>query len=159
MSQTHYFAMNISGGPPGISHPQFVTGYKDNDMVNTRTILRNSWNNVNVKNQINGHGRILTPFRAVYNLGDYLGRVNYVCGGPNQINKTYANKGGRFGSIISECDTTGIVAGSGNAKYVSDSSLYTRYKREVNIGKNYNKEKDGGYTNSAYVELLAVRRK
>ena len=38
----------------------------------------------------NGYKRVTTPFRAVNNSGDFLGRVNYSCGGSNQVNSKVA---------------------------------------------------------------------
>lgn len=108
---------------PGVSPQQTVTGFKNADDTLTRDILRDSWNNKAVKDTQGAYGRRIGPFRAAYNLGDFLGRKNYKCGAKNTDGK---------------CDTTGIVGASGNVKFVADSSLYTRYKREAATTKNYN---------------------
>tara|TARA_Y100000992_G_scaffold79073_3_gene50149 strand:- start:192 stop:596 length:405 start_codon:yes stop_codon:yes gene_type:complete len=105
----------------GVSPQQTVTGFNDFDIVNTRNVLRDSWQNHFLQNKINGHGRVVTPFRASQGLGDFLGRKNTTCG----------LRGGK-------CDASKIESASGNVKFVSDSSLYTRFRRETAIGKNYN---------------------
>jgi hypothetical protein len=144
----------------GISPTQTITNYKDSEQTAIRTILRNSWNNVNAADSISGRGRVLTPFRAVNNLGDYLGRQNYVCGGPNPVNASRAalNKGLVIGSAISTCDGTNIAAGSGNSKFVADSSDYITFKKQQATNRNYNDFSFGGYNNGSYVALMRVRR-
>lgn len=106
---------------PGVSPQQTVTGFKNADDALTRDILRDSWNNVAVKDTQGSYGRAIGPFRAAYNLGDFLNRKNYKCGTRN-----------------GQCDATGIAGASGNVKFVPDSSLYTRYKRERATVKTYN---------------------
>jgi hypothetical protein len=104
----------------GVSPQQTVTGFKNADDALTRDILRDSWNNVAVKDTQGSFGRRIGPFRASQNLGDFLNRKNYKCGT-------------RHGA----CDDTGIAAASGNVKFVPDSSDYTRYRREAATLKNY----------------------
>lgn len=105
----------------GVSPQQTLTGFNTADDALTRDILRDSWNNVAVQDKQGNYGRAIGPFRAAYNLGDFLNRKNYKCG----------TRGGA-------CDGTGIAGASGNVKYVPDSSLYIRYKAEAAKGKNYN---------------------
>jgi hypothetical protein len=64
-----------------------------------------------------------------------------------------------IGSIISQCDGTGVPASSCNVKYVPDSSDYIKYKKLQAQNRNYNDLKNGGYQNSSYVPLMAVRRR
>jgi hypothetical protein len=151
---------SIGGGPfQGYSPKQTITSYKDSEQIMIRGVLRRSWNNINVNNTINGNQRIITPFRAVNNLGDYLGRQNYVCGGPNQVNANKPGWKGRIGSIISACDNTGIAASVTNNKFVPDSSDYITYRKQRAISNNYNDLGYGGdQHNASYVNLMAVRR-
>jgi hypothetical protein len=67
--------------------------------------------------------------------------------------------GRRFGSILSKCDVTGIPASNTNVKYVPDSSDYIKYKRQSAYNRNYDDVSFGGYNNSAYVDLMRVRRR
>ena len=107
----------------------------------------------------NGKNRIVTPFRAVNNLGDFLSRQNYVCGGANQVNASKPGWKNRIGSILSQCDGTGVAAGSGNMRYISDTSDYIRYKKQNAINNTYNDSKNGGdQSNGSYVSLMRVRR-
>ena len=153
--------MSALGGGPynGFSPAQTITNYKDSEQTTIRRILRNSWNNQQAVGTINGNKRIITPFRAVNNLGDFLSRQNYVCGGSNQVNADRPGWKGRIGSIISQCDGTGVAAGSGNMRHVPDSSDYIRFKKQRAIGKTYNDLKNGGdQSNGSYVALMAIRR-
>lgn len=150
----------LGDGIKGISPIQTVNNYKDSEQSMIRGKLRRSWNNVSAQPSINNNSRIITPYRAVNNLGDYLARQNYVCGGSNQVN---ANKPGwksRIGSIISNCDNTGVEAGAGNQRFVSDSSDYITYKKQFAVQRTYNDSKNGGdQHNASYVPLMAVRRR
>ncbi len=108
----------------------------------------------------NGHGgnmndggdmktRKLTPFRAVNNAGDILSRKNYTCGGPNQVSNSRRRQTGSMfrGAVRSNCDDSGVEGASGNAKYVYDSSTYSRYKRLAATQKNYTDSSYGGDLN------------
>jgi len=154
---------SVLGGPfNGYSGKQTVTNYKDSEQTMSRRVLRSAWNTryaygtVN-EGTVNEHKRVITPFRAVNNLGDFLSRTNYVCGGPNQVNKS--KPGMRIGSIISACDATGVEGYSGNPKFVPDSSDYIRFKKQQAMNRNYNDSKNGGdESNGSYVALMRVTR-
>jgi hypothetical protein len=123
-----------------------------------RRILVKSWNTAYANGTYNNKSRIVTPFRAVNNLGDFLQRKNYVCGGPNQVNASKPGWKGRIGSIINSCDDSGIPSSTCNVKYVPDSSDYISFKKLQAQNRNYNDLKNGGYQNSSYVALMAIRR-
>lgn len=149
------------GGPfDGYSPQQTINNYKDSEQVMTRRVVTKSWNGQGAVGLANGHARIITPFRAVTNLGDFLGRIHYVCGGSNQINKTHNGRQGPIGSIISQCDNTGVAAAVCNGRFVPDSSDYTTFKKQRAINQNYNDLAMGGDDhNASYVNLMSVRRK
>lgn len=151
---------SVLGGPyNGYSAKQTITNYKSGEESSSRTILRKGWNTQNAQDSINGNARVITPFRAVNNLGDYLSRKNYVCGGPNQVNASKPGLKSRIGSIISNCDSTGVDAASCNPKFVSDSSDYIRFKKQQSTNRNYNDVANGGdQSNGSYVYLMRVRR-
>ena len=150
---------NLGGGFKGISPKQTVNNYKDSSQVMTRRVLSNSWNGAYASGTVNGYKRVTTPFRAVNNLGDFLARPDYICGGPNQVNASKPGMKGRIGSIISQCDGTGIPSSTCNVKFVPDSSDYITYKKQRAIGQTYNDTKFGGdESNASYVPLMAVRR-
>lgn len=130
---------NMANTPKAIN-----TSQRDGDMSATRGILRRAWNQQNAVGVINGHKRVITPFRAVNNLGDFLSRKNYVCGGPNQVNASRPGWKGHIGSILSNCDATGVEGYSGNIKFVPDSSDYVTYKRQRALNRNYNDISHGG---------------
>jgi len=117
---------------PGKPIPQ-----RSADQTNSRKILSFSWNQSNVIGTINNKKRILTPFRAANNLGDFLVRKNYVCGGPNQVNPGKTGTKSSIGSIISDCDASGVEGASCNPKFVSDSSDYVRFRKLRAMNKNY----------------------
>ena len=132
---------NLGGPFRGFSAKQTVTNYKDSEQTMARRVLRNSWNTPYATGTVNEHNRIVTPFRAVNNLGDFLGRQNYVCGGSNQVNASKPGWKGHIGSIISLCDNTGVAASVCNTKFVPDSSDYIRYKKQSAMNQNYNDQK------------------
>jgi hypothetical protein len=153
-------ATNNLGGPfQGYSGKQSISNYKDGDSVTTRRELRKSWNTSYATGKVNGYNRRIGPFRAVMNSGDFLSRPNYVCGGPNPANNTHATAARQLGlgGIMNACDATKIQPSSCNVKFVADSSDYTKFRRQTACNKNYNDLKFGGYNNSAYVPLMAVR--
>ena len=151
---------NLGGGINGISGRQTINGYRNYDNVTTRTVLRRAWNTQFARGNVNGYNRVITPFRAVNNSGDFLGRVNYICGGSNQVNATYPGWKSRIGSILSQCDGTNIPSSTCNVKFVADSSDYSRFKREQAQNYTYNDIKDGGdQSHASYAPLMSVRRK
>lgn len=151
---------NLGGGINGISGKQTVNGGRTSEHTLIRRVLRRGWNTEYARGNINGNQRVTTPFRAVNNSGDFLARVNYVCGGPNQVNASYPGWKSRIGSIISQCDGTNIASSTCNVKFVADSSDYTRFRKEKAWNATYNDIKDGGdESNASYAPLMQVRRK
>jgi len=150
---------NVLGGPyNGYSPAQTVTNYKDGEQVLSRRTVVKSWNTAYARGTYNGQGRITTPFRAVNNSGDFLGRVNYVCGGPNQVSANKPGWKGHIGSIINSCDTTGVPSSTCNVKFVADSSDYVTFKRQQALNRNYNDAANGGDQNhGSYVAWMRVR--
>lgn len=79
-------ANNLGGGPyNGYVTKQTNNVSRDSGNAMARRILRDSWNHAGALGVDNGHNRVVTPFRGVMNMGDFLGRQNYVCGGPPNI--------------------------------------------------------------------------
>lgn len=147
----------------GISPKQTLTNFKSGEQTLYRGVLRRGWNQVQASGVVTGatkdYNRVITPFRAVNNLGDFLSRKNYVCGGPNQVNASKPGWKGHIGSIISQCDGTGVEGASCNPKFVADSSDYVRFRKLRAMNKNYNDNSFGGDQNNAsYVNMMAVRR-
>jgi hypothetical protein len=136
---------NLGGGMfNGISPKQSKNNAYDSEQVNIRKILRSSWNGVYTANAINNRGRIITPFRAVKNLGDYLNRQNYMCGGPNASRPLNVPRSrGNMGGVMNHCDNSNIQASACNGRFVSDSSDYIRFKKERAFNVNYNDIKHG----------------
>lgn len=100
-----------------------------------RRIVSRAWNVQHASGTINGYRRVITPFRAVTNTGDFLARQNYTCGGPNV---SHTNSTSRFfDRARSNCDGTGVPGSSCNPKFVADSSDYARYRRERAVNLTY----------------------
>jgi hypothetical protein len=159
MPVVDYTGRNLGGGFTGISPPQLVNAYKNAEDALTRKCLRRVWNTQYATGVDNGYKRVTTPFRAVYNLGDFLARVNYSCGGPNQVNQNYYNRGGHLGFIPQHCDGTNVPPSTCNVKFVSDSSDYTRFRRERAVNLNYNDLTNGGdQSNASYVFNVGIKR-
>ena len=152
---------NLGGGPfNGFSPIQTINNFKNSEDVINRRVLRSGWNTSYATGTVNGKSRVVTPFRAVNNLGDFLERKNYVCGGPNQVNATYPGWKNRIGSIISQCDGTGVPSSTCNVKFVADSSDYTKYRKLQSANHLYNDLKNGGdESNASYVDVMRVRRR
>jgi hypothetical protein len=153
-------ATNNLGGPfQGYSPQQTIDNYKNSEDVIARREVRRAWNTSYATGKHNDLKRIVTPFRAVTNSGDFLSRKNYVCGGPNPANNTHTGYKISLRGIINSCDGTNVPSSSCNVKFVPDSSEYTKFRRQQAFNQNYNDVKNGGYTNSAYVNIIAVRRR
>ena len=160
MSNPSLGGANLGGGPyNGYSPKQIVNGGKNGGDSLDRRVLRSSWNAANLS-AINGYNPTVGPFRAVNSLGDFLGRVNYSCGGPNPQNAKKPGYGRLIGSVPQQCDATNIPPTTCNPKFVSDSSDYVRFKRLRAVNRNYNDSNYGGdQSNASYVPLMAVRRR
>ena len=149
---------NILGGPfNGYSAKQTINNYKTSDQTIIRKVLRKSWNTPFASGIYNNNKRVITPFRAVNNLGDFLARVNYNCGGPNSVNPSKPGLKDKIGSVILNCDDTGVPGSSCNSKFVADSSDYTRFRKEQMFNNNYNDISFGGDDhNGSYVNKMSV---
>lgn len=126
-----------------------------------RFSITNVWNSQASRPKWNGYQSAITPFRAVYNAGDYLSRQHYTSGGSNQVqgrvnvanNPTAKVLGG---SIFSLVDNSGIPSSSTNVKYVYDSSVYTKFRRQMAGQKTYNDYSFGGANNGAQTAYSRV---
>ena len=148
---------NLGGPFRGFSSKQTITNYKTTELVNARSVLRNSWNTPYATGTVNGRSRVITPFRAVNNSGDFLSRQQYSSGGPNPTNASRPGYKSNIGRLWTNTDATGIPASSCNVKFVADSSEYSKFRRQQANNRNYNDLSQGGYTNSAYDALMRVR--
>ena len=115
---------NLGGPYNGFSAKQTIGNFQSGEHSITRKILRDSWNTAYATGVVEGRKRAIGPFRAVNNLGDFLGRKNYSCGGPKQMTFT--------------CDSSNVPASSANIKFVSDSSDYIRFRKQQSMNRNYN---------------------
>lgn len=154
-------ATNNLGGPyTGFTSKPTAKDQKDGEYSLERRVLRRSWNGAQTANSINGYGRIITPFRAVNNAGDYLGRVNYKCGGSSLESASKPGQKNLIRRMTDVCDSKNVTANYGNSKFVFDSSDYVRFKKQRAISRNYNDvtyvgdSGNGSYTKS---RLQAIR--
>lgn len=144
----------------GISPKQTILNYKSNDDVRLRRIVTKSWNKPYAVGDVNGYGRAIGEFKAVSNIGDYLSRKQYNCGGSAPADAWY-KKGlsKRFGSMFQNCDGTGIPPSTTNTKFVPDSSDYIKYKIQRAANRTYNDSTFGGdQSHASYATTLAIRR-
>jgi hypothetical protein len=128
-----------------------IPRYKQAEVLNMRKVITRSWANINTADTINEKKRVLTPFRAANNLGDFLARKNYVTDGPNPQSASRPGYARLIGSIRPNPDNSGVVGASCNPKFVSDSSDYIKFKRQVATIRNFNDLSFGGYNNASYV--------
>ena len=148
---------NLGGPFRGFSSKQTITNYKTTELVNARNVLRDAWNTPYATGAYNGNTRVITPFRAVNNSGDFLSRKNYSSGGPNPTNASKPGYGRLIGRMWANTDTTRVPASSCNVKFVADSSEYSKFRRQQANNRNYNDLSQGGYQNSSYDALMRVR--
>ena len=150
---------NLGGGPyNGFSPKQTINAFKNSEDVVGRRILVKSWNSAQLT-KINGRTPSVGPFRAVNSLGDFLGRVNYSCGGPNPESASKAGYKRLIRSVPQNCDSTGIAPTTCNPKFVSDSSDYVKFKKLRAMNQTYNDLSNvGDKNNGSYVPLMRVRR-
>jgi hypothetical protein len=139
--------MNLGGGFQGISPQQTLGNEKRAEDVMLRRIVSKSWNTAYARGKVNGMNSRTTPYRAVNNLGDFLSRQNYSCGGSNQINSRPGLHGLMLESVPQHCDGTGIPASSTNVKWVSDCSDYIAFKKQRQANVLYNDKAMGGKPN------------
>lgn len=160
MSNSNLGGPTLGGGPyNGFSPKQTINAFKNSEDIVGRRILRDSWNSRQLFST-NGYNPSVGPFRAVNNLGDFLGRVNYSCGGPNPQNAVKPGYGRLIRSVPQQCDATGIAPSSCNPKFVSDSSDYVKFKKLRAMNRNYNDLTNvGDAHNGSYVALMAIHRR
>jgi hypothetical protein len=140
----------LGGGPyNGWSPKQTCLNYKSSENIMARKIVVKSWNTQYASGVFNGKSRIITPFRAVNNLGDFLSRKNYICGGPNTVTPDRYKRKNNIGSVAKACDNSGVPASTCNPKFVPDSSDYVRFKKLRAVNQLYNDQKFGGDKNNA----------
>jgi hypothetical protein len=119
-----------------------------------RKILRKAFRSNQVKLPGKSIPSLAGPFRTAFNQGDVLARNYQTCGGPNQVNDVNSTKLRlKMGGCVSRKDCGTVTQGvtpsevplyCGNQKYVSDSSLFTKFKGLAMINKNYNDKSFGG---------------
>jgi hypothetical protein len=150
---------NLGGGIQGISPKQTILNYKKSDQVMSRKVVVKSWNNAYATGSVNGKSRVITPFRAVNNSGDYLGRIQYNCGGNNPTNADKPGWKSRIRNMFQNCDGTGIPPSTTNVRFVADSSDYSIYRKNRALNQNFNDTSFGGdQHNASYTALKHVAR-
>lgn len=131
-----------------------------------RKILKKAFNS----NRITVNGAIIGksyvgPFRSSINQGDPLGRKYQTCGGCNQVNDVNSRiklKQDGVSKAWCNVETDGytplqIALKSGNNKFVSDNSLFIRFKGLSAVNQNRNDISNGGNnSNGAYVDLMSI---
>jgi hypothetical protein len=139
-----------------------------------RFTLKQSWNTT-YPSQLKANKlkrSIITPFRAVNNAGDLMGRLNFSCGGPCQSFQYRPGLYGlrkNFGSVSNTCTPSvaynslqlnvNIPASACNGRYVYDSSDYITYLKQKAVNKNYNDLTYGGNdSNASQSAVRAIRR-
>ena len=159
--------MNLGGGPQGFRAKGLANTSFSAENALKRKILRKAFSSVNVKN---AKGEVITrslagPFRTAFHQGDVLGRINQSCGGYNQVHDVTSgvlklSMAGCGGNQHCNTYTLGVTPKEvplyyGNSKFVSDGSLFTRFKGLASIQQTYNDKSFGGdVSNGSYRVLL-----
>ena len=105
-------------------------------MAARRTVVK-SWHNQFAVNSIRGYGRVQTPFRAILGTGDFLGRVNYTCGGPTPSHQRRPGISRMIQKARDQCDGSGIPPVNTNVHAPTRSSDYTTFKANLVVSKQY----------------------
>jgi NADP-dependent 3-hydroxy acid dehydrogenase YdfG len=71
-------------------------------------------------------------------MGDFLGRLNYSCGGPNPQSASKPGYRRLIRSVPQQCDSTKIEVTTCNPRFVADSSDYIRFKKLRAMNQTYN---------------------
>jgi hypothetical protein len=156
----------IPGRRPGAGFAN--TSFSSEDALK-RKVLRKAFQNNRVKLSGTTVRSTVGPFRSAFSQGDVLSRNYQTCGGPNQVNDVNSSKLRlSMGGCVSNKDCQTVTNGvtplevplyCGNQKYVSDSSLFTKFKGLMMIQKNYNDKSFGGDdSNGSASVLLNIRR-
>ena len=150
---------NLGGDFNGQSALRYGNSLVGGEVSTKRAILRRAFRNNKVKKNGTTLGNKTSgPFRSAFSLGDPLSRYNRSYGAVNQVNSTNkglvgvkladgaSNKDAGFTVSMGGEDLTPkeVPLESGNGRYVSDSSLYTRFKHLEGVNKNYNDNSHGG---------------
>jgi hypothetical protein len=162
-----------------------IRGYMPQDTQNVdkrypefeqiRFTLKNAWNTT-YPSQLRAANlpkrTITTPFRAINNAGDLLGRENFSCGGSCQSYQSRPGLRGlrvRFGATSISCTPStaynslqlnrSVPSATCNVKWVYDSSDYITYLKQKAVNNNYNDLSYGGdQYHSSQVASKAIRR-
>ena len=151
-----------------------LTDKRYTEFEQIRFTLKNAWN-TKYQRQLRDNGlnqSITTPFRAINNAGDLLGRENYACGGSCQSFQSRPGLSGlksKFGSTGTSCTPSvaynslqlikDVPSSTCNVKYVYDSSDYTTYLKQKAVNKTYNTLTNGGdQSNASQTVLRSIRR-
>lgn len=153
----------LGGGVPGSFKVGFGNTSVGSDIALKRKVLRKAFK-TNKISKANNIAASCGPFRMANNLGDPLSRQNLSCGGCNQVNDVNSNVlNSKLADGVSNKDCGVTVHGvtpldvplqSGNSKFVSDSSLYTKFKHLEAINLTYNDKDPGGDQHNASYSFL-----
>jgi hypothetical protein len=125
---------NLGGSFNGQSSQKTQNAMVGGEIAIKRKILRKAFGSNSIDNVKSSAG----PFRAAFHLGDPRGRKNYACGVPNQVSSSSITRSKLADGVHQMCDGTNIPLESGNSKFISDSSLFTKFKSLEYSLKNYN---------------------
>ena len=120
----------------GASVKKFYPVEDGNERSLDRTVLREVWN-TNQVGSCKRYPRAMGGFRVVMNAGDPKSRVNFGCGGPNQITGGPGKLNFSRKDSVTHCSLDIHDVASTNVKYVYDSSDFTRYQKERSINYGY----------------------
>jgi hypothetical protein len=144
----------------GISPKQTATNCKTSDDVRLRRIVTKAWNTSYASGSVNGYGRAIGEFRAVNNLGDFLSREHYNCGGVNPENVKKPGWKKSIGSMFQNCDGTNVPPSTCNTKFVSDSSDYITYRKQRSVNRLYNDNSFvGDESHASYPNYMYIHRR
>lgn len=148
----------LGGGVKGGFKSGFGNTMSGSEVAMNRRKLRKAFKT----NKVSANGQTFSssagPFRTAFNLGDPLGRKNFSCGGSRQSNKDGVSNQDCNKSVNGFTTQDVPLAGNNNT-FVSDSSLYTKFKHLKSVNLTYNDKSAGGDEhNASFSDTNRVRQ-
>lgn len=144
---------SLGGGVPGKFEVAFGNTMTGGQVALNRRKLRKAFKTNKVANA-NNVSSVCGPFRSAYQLGDPLGRKYLRCGGCSQVNGADSVSNQDCNVTVHGATPLDVPLGSGNGKFVADSSLYTQFKHLESMNLTYNDKTGGGDENNGSYSFL-----
>lgn len=156
--EKHSNPSSLGKGIPGKFEVAFGNTLTGSDVALKRRVLRKAFKTNKLKKGDKKISSMCGPFRSANQLGDPLTRKYASCGGCSQVNNADSVSSKDCELEVHTFKVTDVPLASGNNKFVSDSSQFTRFKHLESINLTYNDKTGGGDNhNTSYSFLNKIR--